>query len=259
MALPSPQRGFAIKGVPLALIENYATGALIARIEKAESAVLTTNFPSTPIYGGNPLYPHDFIDGDRTAQLVITTTRYQYGLEEAALGAEVTEEATITIPVIGELQAIPATTTYTVTLKNATAAIENSVKAYYVDTGVLLTQDETPAAGKYSYSNGILTFVEADAGKNIVIDYEYTATTAVLVAVLTNGRVPVVRIKLVNDFSNQDNVMMRQAKIVHKCRAGGSFEDNQSRGNAGKPSLTFDLMDPERPDGQLYSNAYIAL
>lgn len=258
-SLPAAQTGFAIKGVPLILIENFVTGALIARIEKAESASLKINFPSNPIYGGNALYPHDSIDGDRTGTFEFTTSRYQHGLSAAATGATVTTATSVTMAVVGEKATVPATTTYTVDLANKTTAVESSVKVYDADAGTLFTKDTTAAAGKYSYSAGVLTFAAADASKKLIIDYQYTATTGDLVAVLTNGKPPVVKITLANEFSNQDGVTTREAIFIHKLKANGSLEHAENRGNPGKPGLTFDLMDPERADKQLYTMGYIAV
>lgn len=257
--LPAPQTGFSIKGVPLILIENFSTGALIARIEKAESAVLKTSFPIDPIYGGNGLYPHDYIDKDRTGTLDIATTRFQYGLTEAAAGAKVTTGTSVTMQVIGERAVVPSATTYTVELANKATAVETTVNAYYADTGVLLTKDAVAAAGKYTYAAGVLTFDVADKGKNLIIDYQYTATTGDLVEVLTNGVVPVVKITLANEFSNQDGVLMREAIFVHKCKAAGDLEHAEKRGTPGAPTLTFNLMDPERADKQLCTMGYIAV
>lgn len=257
--LPSPQTGFAIKGVPLVLIEHFSTGALIARIEKAESAVCKVSFPSDPIYGGNGLYPHDFIDKDRTGTLEIATSRFQYGLAEAAAGAKVTLGTSVTMQVIGEKATIPATTTYTVTLANKTSAIEDSIKVYYADTGVALTKNATAATGKFAYSAGVLTFAVDDANKDVIIDYQYTGTTGDLVEVLTNGVVPVVKITLANEFSNQDGVTMREAIFVHKCKASGDLEHAEKRGTPGAPTLSFNLMDPERADKQLYTMGYTAV
>lgn len=258
--LPAPQTGFSIKGVPLTLIENFSTGLLIARIEKAESAILKTNFGQDPIYGGNSLYPHDYIDKDRTGTLEIATSRYQYGLDAAASGATVTVGTSVTMAVVGEKATVPATSAYTVTLANAATAVSSTVKVYYADSpGTLLTQDATPATGKYSIALGVLTFAAGDASKNLVIDYQYTSTTGDLVAVLTNGVAPVVKITLANEFKNQNGVTTREAIFVHKCKAIGDMTHEENRGKPSAPKLTFDLMDPERADKQLYTKGYIAV
>ena len=257
--LPAPQTGFAVKGVPLVLIENFSTGALIARIEKAESAVLKVGFGSDAIYGGNSRYPHDYIDKDATGTLDISTTRYQYGLDAAALGATVTTATAVTMAVIGEKATVPASTTYTVTLANAATCVDTSVKVYYADhPGTLLTVD-TPAAGKYGIASGVLTFAAADASKALIIDYTYTSSAGDLVALLTTASAPVVKITLANEFENQDGVTTREAIFVWKCKANGDLEHSESRGKAGTPKLTFNLMDPERADKQLYTKGYIAV
>lgn len=257
--LPAPQTGFAIKGVPLVLIEEFSTGLLMARILKAEKAVLKVNFANDPIYGGPGLYPHDFIDKDRTGTLEIGTSRFQYGLPAVTTGATVTTGTSVVIAVIGEKATVPAITTYTVTLAKATTTVvATSVKVYYADTGIMLTVGVV-AAGIYSFADGVLTFAAADASKNLIIDYQYTATTGDLVQVLTNGKVPAVKITLANEFSNQDGVTTREAIFVWKCRASGDLSHEENRGKAGTPTLTFDLMDPERPDNQLYTMGYVAV
>lgn len=258
-SLPPKQRGFTIKGVPLVLIEYFTDSRLIARIEKAEKVVLKTSYPSNSIYGGNGLYPIDYMDGDRVSTLEIVTPRFQYGLTEAAMGATVTTGTNVSMQVIGEKAIVPATTTYTVELKNRATAVKDSVKVYYADTDVLLTQDTTPASGKYSFADGVLTFVAADARKELVIDYQYTSTTGDLIEVLANGKIPVVKVTLANEFNNQDGVLTREAIFVHKCKASGDMEHDENRANPAKHTLTFNLMDPERVDGQLYSHGYIAV
>ena len=259
VSLPAAQTGFAIKGIPLVLIENFSTGVLLARLEKVESAVCKVNFPSDPIYGGNALYPWDFIDKDRTGTLDIGINNYQYGLDAVTTGATVATGTSVTMYAVGERATVPATTTYTVTLANAATAVDLSVKCYYADTGVLLTQDATPAAGKYSIATGVLTFAAADASKALIIDYPYTNAAGDLVAVLTNGTVPVVKIILANEFGNQDGVKTRECITVHKCKASGEMSHEENRGKAGQPKLTFNLMDPVRSDHQLYTKGYIAV
>lgn len=259
--LPAPQTGFAIKGVPLVLIENYSTDTLIARIEKAESAILKTSFGQDPLYGGNALYPHDYVDKDRTASLEISTSRFQYGLTQATTGATVTTATSITLQAIGEKQTVPAESAYIVTLDNSATCDDDSVKVYYRDhPGTKLTEHATtPEAGVYTLSSGVLTFAADDASKDIVIDYQYTSAAGDLIEVLTNGTVPTVKITLANEFSNQDGVTTREAIFVHKCRASGDLSHEENRGKAGVPKLTFDVMDPERSDSQLYTMGYIAV
>ena len=258
--LPAPQDGFAIKGVPVVLIEDFSTGVLIARIEKALSAVCKVNFPSEDIYGGNSLYPHDTIDKDRSATLEIQTSRFQYGLHEVSMGSTVTKATSITMYAIGERHTVPATSTYTVTLTNSTTAVSASVKVYYADhPGTLLTVDTTPASGKYSYTSGVLTFAAADAAKDIIIDYTYTVSSGDLIAVLTNGSVPVVKIALVNSWENQEGVTQAETITVHKAKADGSLEHSEKRGAASTHTLNFKLLDPERADKQLYSIGYQAV
>ncbi len=260
MALPSPQTGFTIKGVPVVLIEDYVTGKLIARIEKATRASLSIEAPSNSIYGGNSLYPFDYVDGDRSGTLEIETARYQYGLTEAALGAEVTTGTTVIMLATNEKHTIPSESAHTVTLKNGTSLVADSLKVYYTDDGEELTKVETaPDKGEYTISGGVLTFSVDDKGKEIVVDYRYQATSGDLVEVFSYGQKPVVKVTLANEFQNHDGVMMREAITIFKARSSGSYQHQEQRGEGASHTLTFDVMDPERPDGLLFTKGYISV
>jgi hypothetical protein len=77
--------------------------------------------------------------------------------------------------------------------------------------------------------------------------------------VLTTASAPVVKITLANEFDNQDGVTTREAIFVWKCKANGDMEHSEIRGKTGTPKLTFNLMDPERADKQLYTKGYLAV
>ena len=53
--------------------------------------------------------------------------------------------------------------------------------------------------------------------------------------------------------------MMRESIFVHKAKSSGSYEHGENRGDGATHSLTFDLLDPERPDGQLFTKGYVAV
>ena len=80
---------------------------------------------------------------------------------------------------INEAGTVPSSSTYTVTVANgATFALDLGVTD--VLTGLPLTQVATsPASGQYSVSSaGVYTFNSAQAGKAMLFNYLYTATTS---------------------------------------------------------------------------------
>ncbi len=82
----------------------------------------------------------------------------------------------------GSAQVIP-TTPYQLTITPPSSG------TFSVDLGVTLVGSSelynapmtrvtgTPTTGQYSMSNGVYTFAAADAGKSVIIDYEYTLAT----------------------------------------------------------------------------------
>lgn len=86
-----------------------------------------------------------------------------------------------------EAGAIPAVSTYTVTVSNSAT--------WTTDLGVVLASDGTvftrvassPTTGQYSVAEGVYTFAADDANKNVKISYLYTIASSGEKMVLTNA------------------------------------------------------------------------
>lgn len=132
-------------------------------------------------------YPITVADGKGTASGKVNFAAFWPATLAAILGASVTAQAGPQAA-IAENQTIPAVTTYTVTLTNATTlvagseivtVIVNGAPVYYtrVTAGSEAAATATnPLGGKYSINNatGVLTFVAADASRAVQITYLYT-------------------------------------------------------------------------------------
>jgi len=78
-----------------------------------------------------------------------------------------------------EPAAVPAATTYTVTVANAATFVEDLAVTYAATGLPFVKVASAPAAGQYSVSNaGVFTFAAADANAAVLISYSYTSTTA---------------------------------------------------------------------------------
>lgn len=89
-----------------------------------------------------------------------------------------TSAAGQTLLVYQEAGAIPATTTYTVTV-NGSANFVDDEGVLYAATGLPFTKvASAPTQGQYSVSAGIYTFAAADASTNVLISYTKTSATA---------------------------------------------------------------------------------
>jgi hypothetical protein len=76
-----------------------------------------------------------------------------------------------------EAGAVPATSTYTVTVANS-AHFSQDAGVFYAATGIQLQPVPTgPTQGQYTVSAGVYTFAAADASAAVLINYYYTSTT----------------------------------------------------------------------------------
>lgn len=72
-----------------------------------------------------------------------------------------------------EAGAIPAVTTYTVTVANSATFVDDE-GVLYADTGIPFKKvASAPAVGEYSVAAGVYTFAAADASKNVLISYTW--------------------------------------------------------------------------------------
>lgn len=79
-----------------------------------------------------------------------------------------------TLLVYNEPGAIPAVTTYTVTVTGSATWVEDQ-GVLYADTGIPFKRvASAPTAGQYSVAAGVYTFAAADASKNVLISYTKT-------------------------------------------------------------------------------------
>lgn len=103
----------------------------------------------------------------------------------------------------GEAHAIPASTPYTVIIappSSGTFVADQGVVDATTGKTYVLIPTGTPTTGQYTVASGTYTFAAADAGKAILINYTYTATTTGTTLTVSNhlmGYGPIVSLNLV--------------------------------------------------------------
>jgi hypothetical protein len=84
-----------------------------------------------------------------------------------------------TLSIYGEADSVPGSSTYTITVAHSADYVDD-LGVYDATTGARFTLvASSPAAGQYAVNTGtgVYTFASADAGKAVLIDYTYTATS----------------------------------------------------------------------------------
>ena len=120
----------------------------------------------------------------------------------------------------------------------------------------LSSPDATPTkTGQYTVASGVITFSAADAAKLISIDYAWTTSASVaectVVDILTNCLRGFLRGVWRVNFRSSDGSMRGLEMDIFKCKYTGDYTLDITRTDASKPSMKFDVMDPERADGKV--------
>jgi hypothetical protein len=194
-------------GVLIGTSRTDAQGNLLAvpapyRLGILQDVSTDFSFETKQLYGSGQL-PVDTGRGKAKLQFSAKQADIQ-ATALAALHFGVTPSVGFKGPVIDEAHTIPSPSgPYTVVIAPPSSG------TFVADLGVQDTSanvftrvSSAPAAGQYSLSGGTYTFAAADAGKAILISYEYSASTGGLIVPMTNqlmGYSPSFSVILLND------------------------------------------------------------
>jgi hypothetical protein len=130
----------------------------------------------------------------------------------------------VTSGVDGELDTIPSTSPYTVTVTNHSTWVEDLGVRYQATGGYLQQVPSSPTQGEYTVAAGVYTFNAADAGLKVYISYTFTVTNSgtpgnsnartMNVINHTQGYGPIFELWLMDSYQNADNGLH-----LYACRA----------------------------------------
>jgi len=258
--LAAPANTFLLKGAGYALIKipgtgtgaSYSDGLVEARLAKLGNMTLELDFPSDPVFGGASLYQFDSVDKDRKVGLSFENAEFDLNILTPLAGTTVAKGTSVEVPIFDEAGAVPAVTTYTITLAKSATAVVGSETVRFADTGVYLTRvASAPATGQYSIASGVLTFAAADASKNVLTDYRYTVADGNMAPVLSTDLVPTVEIWHAHTFNDYAGNAMKFVTHVFRAKANGKLNVDQKRQSASTHKLDFDILDPGRSDNKI--------
>lgn len=156
------------------------------------------------------------------------------------------------IPSFGNVFTVPAATPYTVTVAQSATFVEDYGVSYGTTGVSLKLVTVTPTQGQYSVAAGVYTFAAADAGVPVVINYTYTSTTGITVAVPTSlqQESPYFEIFLGNPTDGG------YGKRLFKC-SSSKLNMDFKQGDIVIPEFDFSVFDPGT--GVLYADYYANL
>lgn len=145
-----------------------------------------------------------------------------------------------TLQALNEAAAVPASSSYTVTVANA-AHFATDLGVYYAATGQPLAWvASSPAAGQYAVSAGVYSFAAADAGAGVLINYEYGSSATGKTLSITNplmGVIPVFGLHLNNNTKGKQSVLQLYACTSSKLQFPFKQDDY------GVQSIDFNVQD----------------
>jgi hypothetical protein len=128
----------------------------------------------------------------------------------------------------GEAETIPASSPYTISAAHA-GSFAADYGAVYAASGLPLTLvASAPSAGKYSVSAGTYTFNAADAGKAVLINYIYTASSGGQKIPLINqpvGTTPTFSAQLFTSFQGKNVTVSLYNCVSSKLSYATKLED----------------------------------
>jgi len=127
-----------------------------------------------------------------------------------------------------EAGAVPAASTYTITVANS-ATFADDYGVVYAATGLPFTKVESaPAAGQYTVADGVYTFAAANANAAVLITYTYTIAASGQKFTVSNqllGTTPMFQAQFRTTFNGQNVSLKLNACTASKFTFATKLED----------------------------------
>lgn len=253
------KKNIPLKGVGYIYMESlekdtetgkYPEMLRVGRLQTLNFALETT---SEDIFGGDALFPFDEVITGKNFTITATTAEFDLKLLDITQGSKTKTNTPAKIYVFDEGCFIDNEEP-SYTLEYGDKLVENTISIRFKDGTYLTEVEETPSAGEYKVgAGGVITFSEADKGKEVLIDYQYTVSDADVNHVLTTSLPRPVRIIHVARFQMADGTEGGIQTEIYKAKAQGTFNIDFARATASTHNLELKLLDPGRADKRMIS------
>jgi hypothetical protein len=139
-----------------------------------------------------------------------------------------TMSSSYTASSFGEAGTVPASSPYTVTVAHAGSFVADCGVVYAASGLPLALAGNSPGAGEYTVAAGVYTFNAADAGKAVLINYIYTATSGGQKIPLLNqpiGTTPTFSAQLFTSFQGKTVTVSLYNCVSSKLSYATKLED----------------------------------
>ncbi len=219
---------------------NSAANSTPVKVATLQDITFDFSFNSKPLYGQNKL-PEDILRGSGKFTGKAKFARVKGSIfSQLFFGTQSASSTGLLQVAQGEAGAIPATTTYTVTVVNSTT-FDTDLGVVYAATGKPFTKvsGAPSTAGQYSVAAGVYTFDASDASTNVLIDYVYKPATGGTIQTISNeatGVTPKFMGVFTATVENNPTTLILNACTATKLAIATKLEDYTY------PELDFDIL-----------------
>ncbi len=202
---------------------NFNPSNIVANVGEVQSIAASSTFNTSELADGNSLFPVGVYDTGIGGQITVTMATFQPALYAALVGGTFEEGVADTLWTTDEGFTIPSESPYTVTLTHTpktggTLIVLDNASSPFTQVG------SSPAVGQFSLTSNTLTFNSADAGKEIFVTYEWSATQVSKLSLPVSGMRPALHAIISTEASTPDKTGVVDVNIIiDKCMATGDI------------------------------------
>lgn len=254
-------RSIIINGVGSIL--TTGAGGKLAPIGSLQSLRLDFTVTEDPVYGGDGLFPIDYVTRDKNVAITATNAKFDLNILRLATGATVGEAAsedsyTWVLNKIGTVKKVGTSPDFRYVVDIFADGTPFSSPEYTVmdmATGDALEEDSAVAEGKFIVTEKededeivIERELEFDAsmeGKRVMYSFK-KVTQNISIAEGQKSDIPV-PIKIIHqgNFKQKDDTWQGIETEIKLAKASGTFTIDYARATASAPSLSLNMLDPE--------------
>lgn len=216
-----------------------------------------------PVYGGDSLFPIDYVTRDRNVSVTATNAKFDLNMLRLATGATVgsagsDDSYTWVLNKVGTVKKTGTAGSYKYVVDIFADGTPFSVPEFTVmemSTGDVLEQDQVVAAGKFAVTetmNGesvvtgrVIEFDSTMEGKMVMYSFK-KATTDISIAEGKKTDLPItVKIIHQGNFKQKDDSWHGIETEIKLAKASGTFTLDYARATASAPVITLNMLDPE--------------
>ena len=233
-----------IYGIGRAVLRDFTDKTKIIDYTDLQDASFESSYSKDDITGGNKLFPIASFKKDTAVKVSATNATFHPEMIEYMDGATTTVGAAQMMDIKEVL--IPANGVVTLDYKPVDGTV--LVKGFKADT--------TSAAGKFvvAPASKTVTFATADAGKSIVILYEYMGSTSTTNYSITQASMskPFEFDYLFDIYDDNSQITHKGLIKVYKMQTTSGFSIDPKHQSAVAPKFEAEAKDPLRADGHLW-------